>query len=176
MGLTAQKEIPMASVRTLDESTMPAKLDATDWRILAELQKDGRITNVELASRVGLSAPPCLRRVRELERSGVIAGYHAVFNLPRLGFHLTAFAFVRLESQAEGDLLAFEARARQWDIVREAYMLSGDTDFLLKCVAPDLVTFQNFIIRELTAAPNVSSVKTAFTIKTAKSEPGAAIE
>ena len=128
----------MASVRTLDESTMPAKLDATDWRILAELQKDGRITNVELASRVGLSAPPCLRRVRELERTGVIAGYHAIFNLPRLGFHLTAFAFVRLESQAEGDLLAFEARARQWEIVREAYMLSGDTDFLLKCVAPDL--------------------------------------
>ena len=127
----------MASVRTLDESTIPAKLDATDWRILAELQKDGRITNVELASRVGLSAPPCLRRVRELERSGVIAGYHAVFNLPRLGFHLTAFAFVRLESQAEPDLLAFEARARRWDIVREAYMLSGDTDFLLKCVAPD---------------------------------------
>ncbi len=166
----------MASVRSMDDVTMPAKLDATDWRILAELQRDGRITNVELAARVGLSAPPCLRRVRELERSGIIAGYHAIFNLPRLGFHLTAFAFVRLESQSEADLQAFEAQARQWDIVREAYMLSGETDFLLKCVAPDLVTFQNFIIRDLTAAPNVSSVKTAFTIKTAKCEPGAAIE
>ncbi|MBT3070547.1 Lrp/AsnC family transcriptional regulator [Rhodomicrobium sp. Az07] len=166
----------MASVRTLEDSTIPTKLDATDWKILAELQRDGRITNVELAARVGLSAPPCLRRVRELERTGIIAGYHAVFNLPRLGFHLTAFAFVRLESQSEADLSAFEARIRQWEIVREAFMLSGDTDFLLKCVAPDLVTFQNFIIRELTAAPNVSSVKTSFTIKTAKSEPGAAIE
>ena len=166
----------MASLRSVDEATIRAKLDATDWRILAELQRDGRMTNVELASRVGLSAPPCLRRVRELERSGVIAGYHAVFNLPRLGFHLTAFAFVRLESQSESDLQAFETRARQWDIVREAYMLSGETDFLLKCVAPDLVSFQNFIIRELTAAPNVSSVKTAFTIKTAKNEPGAALE
>jgi DNA-binding Lrp family transcriptional regulator len=166
----------MASARTLDDFAKPAKLDATDWRILAELQKDGRMTNVELATRVGLSAPPCLRRVRELERSGVIAGYHAAFNLPRLGYHLMAFAYVKLESQSEADLSAFESRARQWDIVREAYMLSGDTDFLLKCVAPDVVAFQNFIIRELTAAPNVSSVKTAFTIKTAKCEPGAPLD
>jgi DNA-binding Lrp family transcriptional regulator len=166
----------MAPVRSLDDLNKPLRLDATDWRILAVLQKDGRITNVDLAARVGLSAPPCLRRVRELERSGVIAGYHASFYLPRLGFHLTAFAYVRLESQSEADLSAFEARARQWDIVREAYMLSGDVDFLLKCVAPDVVTFQNFIIRELTAAPNVNSVKTAFTIKTAKCEPGAALE
>src|SRR5215472_16872132 len=103
--------------------TKPIKLDATDWRILAELQKNGRKTNVELATRVGLSAPPCLRRVRELERAGVIAGYHAAFNLPRLGYHLTAFAFVTLESQTENDLSAFEKRSRQWDIVREAYML-----------------------------------------------------
>jgi DNA-binding Lrp family transcriptional regulator len=166
----------MAPARTSDDVTKPAKLDATDWRILAELQREGRITNVALAARVGLSAPPCLRRVRELERSGVIAGYHAAFNLPRLGFHLTAFAYVELESQSETDLTAFEMRIRQWDIVREAYMLSGDIDFLLKCVAPDVVTFQNFIIRELTAAPNVNSVKTAFTIKTAKNEPGAALE
>jgi len=166
----------MASARALNNASKPIKLDATDWRILAELQRDGRITNVELASRVGLSAPPCLRRVRELERSGVIAGYHAVFNLPRLGYHLTAFAFVKLESQSEADLAAFEERTRQWDIVREAYMLSGDTDFLLKCVAPDVVAFQNFVIRELTAAPNVSSVKTAFTIKTAKNELGAPLD
>ncbi len=165
----------MASVRT-NELTSEMKLDATDWRILSELQKDGRITNVELAARVGLSAPPCLRRVRELERSGVIAGYHAAFHLPRLGFHLTAFAFVRLESQAETDLAAFEERTRRWDIVREAYMLSGDTDYILKCVAPDVVTFQNFVIRDLTAAPNVSQVKTAFTIKVAKAEPGAALD
>jgi DNA-binding Lrp family transcriptional regulator len=163
----------MLSAHGLDDPSKPARLDAIDWRILAELQKDARMTNVELASRVGLSAPPCLRRVRELERSGVIAGYRAIFSLPRLGFQLTAFAFVKLESQSEGDLSAFEAQARSWDIVREAYMLSGDTDFLLKCVAPDIVTFQNFVIRELTAAPNVSSVKTAFTIKAVKNEPGA---
>jgi len=166
----------MAMARTMDEQSRGVKLDATDWRILAELQRDGRITNVELAARVGLSAPPCLRRVRELERAGIIAGYHAAFNLPRLGFHLTAFAFVRLESQSESDLSAFEALTREWDIVREAYMLSGEIDFILKCVAADVVTFQNFIIRELTAAPNVSSVKTSFTIKIAKNEPGAPLD
>ncbi|HZV20758.1 MAG TPA: Lrp/AsnC family transcriptional regulator [Hyphomicrobiales bacterium] len=166
----------MAPPQRMKDEATPAKLDKIDWRILTELQKHGRISNVELAERVGLSAPPCLRRVRALERSGVIAGYHAAFNLPRLGFHLTAFAFVTLESQAEADLAAFEARIRRWDIVREAYMLSGETDFLLKCVAPDLVTFQNFIIRELTAAPNVTSVKTAFTIKAVKNEPAAPLE
>jgi DNA-binding Lrp family transcriptional regulator len=166
----------MVSVRAPHESFATAKLDAIDWRILAELQRNGRMTHVELASRVGLSAPPCLRRVRELERSGVISGYHAAFNLPRLGFHLTAFAFVRLEGQSEADLTDFESRVRRWDIVREAFMLSGDTDFILKCVAPDLVTFQNFIIRDLTATPNVNSVRTAFTIKTAKLEPGAPLD
>jgi len=166
----------MVILRAADEVSKTLKLDATDWRILAELQRDGRMTNVELAARVGLSAPPCLRRVRELERSGVIEGYHASFNLPRLGFHLTAFAFVRLESQSEADLSTFELCTRSWDIVREAHMLSGETDFILKCVSPDVVTFQNFIIRDLTTAPNVSSVKTAFTIKTSKNEPGAPFE
>src|SRR5208337_29003 len=128
----------VSSAFTRTANDVNAKLDTTDWRILTELQKNGRITNVELANRVGLSAPPCLRRVRELERSGVIAGYHAAFNLPRLGFHLTAFAFVRLDSQSEPDLLDFEARTRKWDIVREAHMLSGDTDFILKCITADL--------------------------------------
>ena len=163
----------MLSAHGLDDPGKPAKLDAIDWRILAELQKDARMTNVDLAARVALSAPPCLRRVPELQRSRVIASNHAVFKLPRLGYQLMAFAFVKLESQSEADLSAFEVQIRSWDIVREAYMLSGDTDFLLKCVAPDIVSFQNFVIRELTAAPNVSSVKTAFTIKAAKNEPGA---
>jgi DNA-binding Lrp family transcriptional regulator len=166
----------MVAIQSHEDAFRAAKLDAIDWRILSELQKDGRITNVELASRVGLSAPPCLRRVRELERSGVIAGYHAVFNLPRLGFHLIAFAFIRLESQSDQDLAAFERQARGWDIVREVYMLSGETDFIMKCVAPDLTAFQNFIIRELTSAPNVSSVKTAFALKTSKMLPGAPLD
>lgn len=147
-------------------------LDRIDWQILKELQADGRMTNVELASRVGISAPPCLRRVRALEKAGFILGYHARLNPKLLGFDLEAYAMVRLTSQSEPDLAAFETLARSWSVVRECAMLSGDVDFLLKCVAPDLASFQNFIIRDLTAAPNVDQVRTAFAIRSSKFEPG----
>ena len=151
---------------------MPLRLDATDWRILKELQADGRITNVMLASRVGLSAPPCLRRVRALEEAGLIAGYTALLDEKALGFEVAAFAMVGLHSQAEADLRAFENLVLGWPIVREAYMLAGEADYILKCVARDLTTFQDFVIGQLTAAPNVASVKTALTIRRAKREPG----
>jgi DNA-binding Lrp family transcriptional regulator len=153
-----------------------AELDSTDWKILRELQSDGRITNVELSRRVGISAPPCLRRVRALERSGVIQGYRALLDKKRIGYELTAFAMVGLVSQAEADLLAFEDRVRSWPIVRECYMLSGEIDFILKCVAKDLTSFQEFIIHELTSAPNVDSVKTSLSIRRSKFEPGVPIE
>ena len=149
---------------------MKDKLDAIDWHILRELQADGRMTNVELASRVGISAPPCLRRVRALEEASIIAGYRALLEAKKLGFSLTAFAMVGLNSQAENDLKAFEARVASWPIVRECTMLSGEIDYMLKCVAPDLQSFQDFIIGHLTAAPNVASVKTALAIRTAKAE------
>lgn len=151
-------------------------LDATDWVILRELQAEGRITNVELARRVGISAPPCLRRVRALEKAGFINGYHALLNEKQLGFDLTAFAMVGLTSQAEADLAGFEQQVRGWRLVRECHMLSGEIDFLLKCVAPDLTSFQDFIIRDLTAAPNVGSVKTALAIRRSKWAPGVPIE
>ncbi len=134
------------------------------------------MTNVELASRVGISAPPCLRRVRALEKAGFILGYHARLNPKLLGFDVEAYAMVRLSSQSESDLAAFEALARSWSNVRECAMLSGDIDFLLKCVAPDLQTFQNFIIRDLTAAPNVDHVRTALTMRMSKLEPGLPLE
>lgn len=149
---------------------MKDKLDAIDWHILRELQADGRMTNVELASRVGISAPPCLRRVRALEEAGIITGYRALLEAKKLGYSLTAFAMVGLNSQAETDLKAFEARVASWPIVRECTMLSGEIDYMLKCVAPDLQSFQDFIISQLTAAPNVASVKTALAIRTAKVE------
>jgi DNA-binding Lrp family transcriptional regulator len=152
------------------------KLDRIDWLILRELQADGRMTNVELASRVGISAPPCLRRVRALEKAGFILGYHARLNPKLLGFDVEAYAMVRLGSQAEADLAAFEGRARSWEFVRECVMLSGDIDFMLKCVAPDLTSFQNFIIRDLTAAPNVDHVRTALAIRAAKNDPGLPLE
>ena len=151
---------------------MRARLDATDWRILKELQANGRITNVELARKVGISPPPALRRVRALEQSGMIAGYFALLDEKTIGFEVIAFAMVGLHSQAEADLRAFENRVLAWVLVRECYMLSGETDFLLKCVAPDLTTFQDFIIDELTAAPNVASVKTTLVIRRVKFEPG----
>jgi DNA-binding Lrp family transcriptional regulator len=154
---------------------MSPSLDAIDWRILKELQADGRMTNVALAERVGLSAPPCLRRVRALEEAGLINGYTTLLDEAALGFGLTAFAMVGLHSQAEPDLRAFENRVLGWPIVREAHMLSGESDYMLQCVAPDLRSFQEFILRQLTAAPNVASVKTYLTIRRAKREPGVPI-
>lgn len=155
---------------------MRPKLDDIDLRILRELQADGRMTNVELASRVGISPPPCLRRVRALEEEGLIEGYHARVNARALGFEVTVFAMVGLSSQAEADLRAFEARAARWPLVRECHMLNGEIDFLLKCVAPDLSTFQSFLTGQLTAAENVASVKTSLVIRGAKVEPGVPFE
>ncbi len=149
-----------------------SKLDPIDRMILAELQADGRMTNVELAKRVGISAPPCLRRVRTLEEAGFIRGYHADVDPRKLGFEVQVFAMVGLQSQAEADLSAFEERCRNWPLVRECHMLNGEVDFILKCVAPDLSSFQSFLTGELTAARNVASVKTSLVIRDAKDEPG----
>ncbi len=148
------------------------RLDKTDWRLLNELQADGRITNVKLASRVGITAPPCLRRVRALEEAGVISGYCALVDEKKTGFDVSAFAMVGLHRQSEADLVAFEERVSNWPIVRECFMLSGEIDFILKCVAQDLTAFQDFIINELTAAPNVDSVKTSLAIRRSKFQPG----
>ncbi|WP_118138011.1 Lrp/AsnC family transcriptional regulator [Oceanicella sp. SM1341] len=156
---------------------MPSiKLDPIDRRILAELQADGRMTNVELSRRVGISAPPCLRRVRALEETGFITGYHAEVNSRELGFEVMVFALVSLISQAEVDLSAFEARVRSWPLVRECHMLNGEIDFMLKCVAPDLSSFQRFLTENLTSAPNVASVKTSLVIRCGKDEPGVPFE
>jgi DNA-binding Lrp family transcriptional regulator len=156
-----------ASERGGDCGGMLARLDAIDWKILAELQENGSITNVELARRVGISAPPCLRRVRALEQAGYIRGYRALLDEKRLGYEVTVFALVHLSSQAEPDLAAFEAFVRAQPLVRECWMLSGEVDFILKCVAPDLKTFQAFVA-ELTAAPHVRNVKTSLTLRVSK--------
>ena len=148
------------------------KLDSVDRKILYDLQEDGRMTNVDLATRAGISAPPCLRRVRALEESGVIRGYHADIDGDALGYTVTIFAFVGLSSQAETDLQDFEAMVAQWDMVRECHMLMGETDFLLKIVAHDWDDFQRFLTSKLTPAPNVSHVKTALSIRSRKNRPG----
>jgi len=148
------------------------KLDRIDRRILADLQADGRMTNVELARRAGISAPPCLRRVRALEEAGYIRGYHADLDASALGFGVTVFAQVGLASQAEQDLRAFEALVQTWPEVRECHMLAGEADFLLRIVTVDWDVYQRFLTTQLTAAPNVSQVKSALAIRTAKAEPG----
>ncbi len=148
---------------------MPADLDTIDRNILKELQADGRITNVELARRVGISAPPCLRRVRTLEEKGYIKGYRALLDQKQLGYEVTVFAMVHLTSQADADLKSFESFVRREPLVRECWMLSGEIDYVLKCVAPDLNTFQDFVTR-LTAEPHVRNVKTSLTLRNAKDD------
>lgn len=148
------------------------KIDAIDRKIMAELQADGRMTNVELSKRLGISAPPCLRRVRMLEEQGLIKGYHAQVDSRALGFEVMVFALVGLSSQAEADLVAFEELCEYWPLVRECHMLNGEIDFMLKCVAPDLSTFQTFLTGDLTSAPNVASVKTSLVIRGSKQQPG----
>jgi DNA-binding Lrp family transcriptional regulator len=152
-----------------------AELDAIDWRILRELQREGRITNVELSRRVGISAPPCLRRVKRLEETGIIRGYRALLDAPSLGQGVVAFCLVGLHHQSEGELKAFAELTRGWPVVRQAWMVSGESDFLLHCVASDLGAFQSFVIEELTSAPNVDTVRTALTIRQVKDEGVVAI-
>jgi DNA-binding Lrp family transcriptional regulator len=152
------------------------KLDSIDMRILSELQSNGRITNVELSRRAKITAPPCLRRMRALEKAGYVRGYHADLDGKLLGFEVSGFVFVGLASQAEADLKQFEEQVRAWPNVRECHMLSGEVDFLLKVVAKDLSAFQSFITDTLTAAKNVASVKSSLVIHPTKSEPGVPIE
>ncbi len=152
------------------------KLDAIDHKILTELQDDGRITNVELAKRVDISAPPCLRRVRALEEAGLIKGYHADLDAKGLGFQVTVYVQVGLAHHADTDLKAFEAQAQGWPMVRECHLLQGDYDFLLKCVARDLEAFQSFLTDQLGASPNVEKTRTSIAIRSAKRLPGVPLE
>ena len=148
------------------------KLDEVDRQILQDLQDYGRITNVELAKRAGISAPPCLRRVRVLEKAGVVRGYHADLDAEALGYNVHVFAFVGLISQAEVDLQAFEEMVAEWPQVRECHMLMGEIDFLLKIVAHDWDDVQKFLTSRLTPAKNVSHVKTALSIRSSKKLAG----
>ncbi len=158
------------------DSPARVKLDEIDLKILNDLQANGRMTNVELARRVGISAPPCLRRVRALEEAGYIRGYHADLEPANLGYNVTVFAQVGLHSQAEPDLVAFEALINSWPEVRECHMLAGETDFLLKIVAQDWEAYQKFVTEKLTAAPNVANVKSSLTIRASKQAPGVPVQ
>ncbi len=153
------------------QSGEPQLLDAIDRRILAELQADGRMTNVELARRAGISAPPCLRRVRRLEEAGIIRGYHADSDPHKLGWEIIFFAIVGLESQKESVLSAFEKLVAGWPEVRECHMIRGGGDFLLRLVARD-TAHENQLTTRLTGAANVSRVQTLQTIRTSRNLAG----
>jgi DNA-binding Lrp family transcriptional regulator len=157
------------TMKTLPDE--PALLDSIDRRILAELQDDGRMTNVELARRAGISAPPCLRRVRRLEEAGIIRGYHADSDPQKLGWEITFFAIVGLESQKEAVLSGFEKNVADWPEVRECHMIRGGGDFLLRVVARD-TAHENQLTQQLTGAPNVSRVQTLQTIRTSRNLAG----
>ena len=153
----------------------PQVLDTIDRRILAELQEDGRMTNVELARRAGISAPPCLRRVRRLEEAGIIRGYHADTDPQKLDWEIMFFAIVGLESQKETVLSGFESLVAGWPEVRECHMIRGGGDFLLKLVARD-AAHENQLTARLTNGPTVAKVQTLQTIRTSRALAGVPME
>ncbi len=152
----------------MDRSGQP---DTIDWKILKELQRDGRITNVELATRVALSPPPTLRRVQALEQAGYIKGYRAQLDREKLGYEVEMMVMVGLKSQAQDEIATFERRVKDWPVVRECYTLQGAADFLLRCVARDLPALQNFVLVALSKMPNVESVKTSIVLHAVKDDP-----
>ena len=156
--------------------TQKKKLDNIDFLILNELQVNGKISNVELANLVNISPPSCLRRVKALEDAKYIKGYNADINAELVGFKVTVFAYVGLESQAENDLQIFENYISVFPEVRECHMLIGEVDFLLKIVAKDWDDFQQFLTGKLTQAPKVSNVKTSLNIRSNKSLPGVPLD
>jgi DNA-binding Lrp family transcriptional regulator len=152
------------------------KLDRIDRKILNDLQEKGRMTNVELAERAGISAPPCLRRVRALEEAGVIRGYHADVDPASLGYGVSVFAHVGLANQSESDQRKFEELVKAWPLVRECHLVSGDSDYILKIVAEDWGAYQNFLTQHLSAAPNISNIKSALGVRVAKYKSGVPVD
>jgi len=140
-------------------------LDAIDQRILSALQGNARLSNVELAQHAGLSASPCLRRVRTLEDEGIIKGYAALVDQEAVGLPVSVFVMVSLERQVEQALEIFEERVRALPEVMECYLMTGDSDYLLRVVTSDLQAYERFLMHQLTKFPGVSSIKSSFALK-----------
>ncbi|MFP3755137.1 Leucine-responsive regulatory protein [compost metagenome] len=140
-------------------------LDTTDIRILSELQRDGSLTNVELASRVNLSPSPCLARVKQLEKSGVIARKVTLLDARRLGLKVVVFISISLDKQRRETLDEFERRIGALPQVMECYLMSGDADYLLRVVVPDVDSLERLIIDQITRIPGVASIRSSFALK-----------
>ncbi len=143
-------------------------LDEIDWRILATLQENARVSNVELAGAVGISASPCWRRVRELEESGVIARYVTLVDPAALGLPVSVFVQVSLEKQIEANLERFEQAVLARPEVMDCYLTTGDADYLLRVVVADLDAYERFLMDHLTRVPGVASIKSSFALKQVK--------
>ncbi len=143
-------------------------LDQIDRKILGELQNDARISNVDLAERVGLSPSPCLRRVRALERSGVIKRYSALLDAAKVGLGVSIFVQVTLERQIEAALEIFEEAIGSQPEIVEAYLMTGDADYLLRIVVPDMESYEHFLKRHLTRIPGVAAIKSSFALNQIK--------
>ena len=141
------------------------KLDTVDLRILAELQKDGSLSNVELARRVHLSPSPCLTRVKALEVAGVIQCYVALTNPKALGLGLNVFISISLKEQTRESLAGFEQRIAEHDEVMECYLMSGDSDYLIRVAVADIAALERFILNQLTPIPGIEKIRSSFALK-----------
>jgi DNA-binding Lrp family transcriptional regulator len=144
------------------------QLDAIDRRILEHLQDNARISNVDLAARVGISASPCWRRVRELEESGVISNYVTLIDAASVGLTVSVFVSVSLEKQVERELEVFQNAVRERPEVMECYLMTGEADFLLRVVVPDLMAYERFLMDHLTRVPGIASIRSSFALKQVK--------
>ena len=139
-------------------------LTAVDRKILRALQEDGRMTIQAVADRVGLSASPCLRRIRQMERAGIIAGYSAVVEQKAVGLPVSVFISIRLERQRSRELDAFGAAISRWPEVMECYLMTGQFDFLLRVVCADLGAYEQFLRERLTQVEGVASIESSFSL------------
>ncbi len=148
------------------------KLDEVDQIILRALQEDGRMSNVDLAERAGISAPPCLRRLRHLEEAGYIKGYTAILDSNMMGYSISAYIKVSMASSKNEDVQAFIQKIQEWDQIREAFALAGDADFILRVVAKNWDDYQDFLMNVLPTAPHIGTNKSYVTVKTIKQASG----
>jgi len=148
-----------------DQTSLPITLDEIDRKIIRTLQSDGRLTNLDLAAQVGLSPTPCLRRVRKLEEAGVIAGYVALVDQTRVNLPVNVFVSVSMDKQHEETLEAFEREVRTWPEVMECYLMTGDSDYLLRIVARDLQAYNRFLMEKLTRMPGLANIRSSFSLK-----------
>ena len=141
------------------------KLDAIDLKILSELQADGALSNIELARRVHLSPSPCLTRERALESAGVIDRYVALANAAALGLGLNVFINISLKSQSKEALAHFEQRISEHDEVMECYLMTGDSDYLIRVAVADIAALEKFILEQLTPIPGIEKIRSSFALK-----------